>query len=182
MSITIERVQQGYEKAGITPIRGNFIRLGKEDQEQCGCAITALLMTECGKTFHEVHALVESEYMDAAHFEKEVAKLLDIDYGYVRNFINGYDSSFELKVDVSDRPGFMDGRNAAIAMGVLAGEPVAVWRGRLKLRNFISESRATNWREENQTRYDSPLYVDEHPKDGWVVYLSKEKGAAFIEI
>lgn len=46
----------------------------------------------------------------------------------------------------------------------------AVWNYRVKITLATSKASAIKWVEKHRPEYGQELKVDEHPKDGWVVY------------
>lgn len=93
--ITEERVKQAYQVAQIRPTKGEFTELyyeinGDDKQAvQCGCAVTALLMAECGWSFDQVSGYEQEQTQDDM-FE-EIALQLKEEPAYIRQFILGFD-------------------------------------------------------------------------------------------
>jgi hypothetical protein len=57
-------------------------------QQNCGCAISALLVAEKNYTFEQ---LIEMESKDGFDYNR-LGESFDVDYNYIASFIAGYDS------------------------------------------------------------------------------------------
>lgn len=85
MKITVERAKKAYEVSGLKPKNGVFV--SEFDGIQCGCVLSALVISECGWDYATIRQLG----MQSTSPVDVIAQALGIDGDYANALAMGFD-------------------------------------------------------------------------------------------
>lgn len=113
MKLTVERIIAGYKASELKPITGFFTHID-DNGDNCGCAISAVIVGEGHATLAEWRQIVGCD-ADKPSLDPFIKEKLGLEYGVLNSFIAGFDSGVSY---ASDEP--------ARALGIEARQKIFV--------------------------------------------------------
>jgi hypothetical protein len=105
MNFTVDRLKAAYKKSGLKPVNGMFVDYAYGDdgkKVRCGCALTALLIAECGMTYEEIEHLANTLECPVTDIASIASEKLNEKAEYIESFIHGFDDYSSMDDDDVD--------------------------------------------------------------------------------